>query len=57
MSASSVSLASMEIINARATTKVSSVFAEYITDGPIIMRTAFKSFVALDIKSPVRCAW
>ena len=31
--------------------------AEYMTAGPIIMRTAFRSFVARDIRSPVRCAW
>ena len=30
--------------------------AEYITAGPIIMRTAFRSLVARDIRSPVRCA-
>ena len=47
----------MEIISARATTNPSSVFAEYITAGPTIWRTAFKSFVARDIRSPVRCAW
>ena len=26
-------------------------------DGPIIIRTAFRSLVARDIRSPVRCAW
>ena len=26
-------------------------------DGPIIMRTALRSLVARDIRSPVRCAW
>ncbi len=52
-----VSRGSMEIISARATTNPSSVFAEYITAGPTIWRTAFKSFVARDIRSPVRRAW
>ena len=33
------------------------VFAEYMIDGPIIMRTALRSLVARDIRSPVRCAW
>ena len=28
-----------------------------MTAGPIIMRTAFRSLVARDIRSPVRCAW
>ncbi len=36
------------------TTNVSAVVAEYITAGPIIIRTAFRSFVARDIRSPVR---
>ena len=40
-----------------ATTNVSTVFAEYITAGPIIIRTAFRSLVARDIRSPVRCVW
>ena len=44
-------------ISVSATTNVSSVFAEYMIDGPIIMRTAFRSLVARDIRSPVRCAW
>jgi hypothetical protein len=30
------------------------VLKEYIKAGPMIIRTAFRSFVALDIKSPVR---
>ena len=47
----------MASIIASATTKVSSVFAEYMIDGPIIIRTAFRSLVARDIRSPVRCAW
>ena len=57
MSDSSVSRASIASIIASATTNVSSVFAEYMIDGPIIMRTAFRSLVARDIRSPVRCAW
>ena len=44
-------------ISAIATTKVRIVLAEYITDGPTIMRTAFRSLVARDIRSPVRRAW
>ena len=47
----------MAIITNKATTNVSIVFAEYMIDGPIIMRTAFRSLVARDIRSPVRCAW
>ena len=35
----------------------SAVLAEYMTAGPIIIRTAFRSLVARDIRSPVRCAW
>ena len=55
MSASSVNRVSMDSIKARAAMKVSSVFVEYMIDGPIIIRTALRSFVALDIRSPVRC--
>ena len=40
-----------------ATTNTMIVFAEYITAGPTIMRTALRSFVARDIRSPVRRAW
>ncbi len=40
-----------------ATVNIRIVFAEYITDGPIIMRTALRSLVARDIRSPVRLAW
>jgi len=36
------------------TMNVSAVVAEYITAGPIIMRTALRSLVARDIRSPVR---
>ena len=57
MSESSVSRASMASISASATTNARIVLAEYITDGPIIMRTAFRSLVARDIRSPVRLAW
>ena len=57
ISDSSVSRGSIDIISASAATNVSSVFAEYITAGPTIMRTAFRSLVARDIRSPVRCAW
>ena len=57
MSESSVSRASIASISASATTKVRSVLAEYMIDGPIIMRTAFRSLVARDIRSPVRLAW
>ncbi len=44
----------MASIIASATTKVSIVLAEYMTEGPIIIRTAFKSLVARDMRSPVR---
>ena len=40
-----------------ATTKTSTVLAEYMIAGPIIMRTALRSLVARDIRSPVRRAW
>ena len=53
----SVRRASMAIIIDSATTKVSSVLAEYMIAGPIIMRTAFRSLVARDIRSPVRWLW
>ena len=33
------------------------VFAEYMIPGPNSMRTLVKSFVARDIRSPVRFAW
>ena len=57
MSDTSVSQPSIDTISASAATNVSSVFDEYMIDGPIIMRTAFRSLVARDIRSPVRCAW
>ncbi len=53
-SAINVRRASRPNISTRATTKTMIVLAEYITAGPAIMRTAFRSFVALDIRSPVR---
>ena len=57
MSATSVSLRRSTIISASATTNVRIVFDAYITAGPIIIRTALRSFVARDIRSPVRCVW
>ena len=53
-SATSVSHGSMESIRMMATTNTSVVCVAYITDGPAIMRTALRSLVARDIKSPVR---
>ena len=53
----SASRGSIETITESATTNVSSVLAEYMIDGPIIIRTALRSLVARDIRSPVRCAW
>ena len=50
----SVSRASIASIRLSATTNVSSVLAEYMIEGPIIMRTALRSLVARDIRSPVR---
>ena len=57
ISAISVSRASIDSISTIATTNTRTVFAEYMTAGPIIMRTAFRSLVARDIRSPVRRAW
>ena len=54
MSDTSVSRASIDSISASATMNTSSVLAEYMIDGPIIIRTALRSFVARDIRSPVR---
>ena len=48
---------SIATIRVSAAANPSSVFAEYMIDGPIIMRTAFRSLVARDIRSPVRCCW
>ena len=49
-----VSHGSIDSISASAATNVRKVLAEYMTAGPTIMRTAFRSLVARDIKSPVR---
>ncbi len=57
MRATSVSHGSMDTIRTIAMMNVSTVLAVYITAGPIIMRTALRSLVARDIKSPVRCCW
>ncbi len=57
ISDSSVSRASIEIIRVSATTSVSSVLVEYMIAGPIIIRTALRSLVARDIRSPVRWVW
>ena len=53
-SETSVSHRSIDHIMPSATTNVSSVLAEYMTEGPIIIRTALRSLVARDIRSPVR---
>ena len=45
---------SSENISERLTTAVINVFAKYMIAGPIIIRTELKSFVARDIRSPVR---
>ena len=50
----SVSRTSSENISDRLTTAVMSVLARYMTAGPTIMRTELRSFVARDIRSPVR---
>ena len=47
----------MAIIKPSATTNPRTVFEAYITAGPIIILTAFRSLVARDIRSPVRCVW
>ena len=57
MSAMSVRRPSIDDMMTIATVNIRTVFAEYITDGPIIMRTAFRSLVARDIRSPVRRVW
>ncbi len=53
----SVSRRSIDTINAIAATKSIRVFAAYITAGPTVIRTAFRSLVARDIRSPVRRPW
>ena len=57
ISTMSVSRTSSENIRERLTTAVISVFARYMTAGPTIMRTELRSFVARDIRSPVRFSW
>ena len=56
-SAISVSRVSIDAMRMIATTNTMIVFDEYMIAGPIIVRTALRSFVARDIKSPVRRAW
>ena len=56
-SASTVSrglIASMNPIDASAVTRV---LTEYMTPGPSIMRTAARSLVVRDMRSPVRPRW
>ena len=53
----SVSQAEMDSISATATTNTMLVEAEYISAGPTIIRTALRSLVARDIRSPVRLRW
>ncbi len=48
---------SIDSISAMATTNRMAVFAEYMIAGPTVIRTALRSLVARDIRSPVRCAW
>ena len=57
ISAISVSRRSIVSMSTIATMNTSTVFAEYMMAGPIIMRTALRSFVARDIRSPVRWTW
>ena len=52
--ASKVSRQSVDAITAMASTKVRLVSVQYMTPGPSIMRTAFKSLVARAMMSPVR---
>ena len=56
-SATIVNHGSIETIRMMATTNTSVVWVAYITDGPAIMRTALRSLVARDIRSPVRRSW
>ena len=55
--ATRVSTGSIDSINATDTTNIITVLAMYMMAGPTIMRTAFRSLVARDIRSPVRWAW
>ena len=50
----SVSRGSIDSISTIATTNTSVVCDAYMIDGPAIIRTAFRSLVARDIRSPVR---
>ena len=56
-SATAVSHGSMPTIRTIANRNVMTVLAEYMTAGPIIIRTALRSLVARDMRSPVRRAW
>ena len=57
ISAIPVSHGSIDSISPMATTKTMPVETAYITAGPTIIRTADRSLVARDIRSPVRRAW
>ena len=57
ISAMSVSRQSIASMTETAITKPSAVLAKYMTAGPTIMRTALRSLVARDMRSPVRLAW
>ena len=48
---------SIDTISSRPTAKTSVVCVAYMTDGPAIILTAFRSLVARDIRSPVRRWW
>ncbi len=54
MSASSVNRRLIDSIRTMAMANVKTVVAVYMTAGPIIIRTALRSLVARDIRSPVR---
>ena len=54
ISAQSMSLQSVQLITAMANRNVNIVSVQYITPGPSIIRTAFRSLVARDMMSPVR---
>ncbi len=56
-SANAVSHGLIDTIRTIATMKVRPVLEAYMTAGPIIMRTALRSFVARDMRSPVRVCW
>ncbi len=57
MSDSSVSRRLSDSITQMTAMNVSTVFDMYMIAGPIIMRTALRSLVARDIRSPVRLRW